>query len=150
MGTLVFNHLPPSDHERHTSQSTSSGLRRLNRGNCCTPKFSLPYSSKFVKNHLQMVQDFSRVAQSKPPPKPVKIRVLVLARNFRFSMAQSSLIGLYTLSSIYMSSLKTHNASFHSQKSYLIHSQLQGQNSHFTVKSQNFWSTSYFEATIII
>ena len=29
------------------------------------PKFALSYSSRFVKNHLQMVQDFSRVAQSK-------------------------------------------------------------------------------------
>ena len=43
LGTLVFNHLPPLDHERQTSQSTSSGLRRLNRGSCCTPKFSLSF-----------------------------------------------------------------------------------------------------------
>ena len=48
LGTLVFNHLPPSDHERLASQPTSSGLRRLNRGNCCTPKFSLPYFSTNV------------------------------------------------------------------------------------------------------
>ena len=41
LGTLVFNHLPPSDYERRTSQSKSSGLRRLNRGSCCTPKFAL-------------------------------------------------------------------------------------------------------------
>ena len=43
LGTLVFNHLPPSDYERHIGQSTSSGLRRLNMGSCCTPKFSLPF-----------------------------------------------------------------------------------------------------------
>ena len=43
LGTLVFNHLPPSDHKRQTSQSTSSDLRRLNRGNCCTLKFSLSF-----------------------------------------------------------------------------------------------------------
>ena len=65
-------------------------------------------------------------------------------------MAQSSLMCLYACSSIYMSSLKAHNASFHNQKPYLVHSQLQGQNGHFTVKSQNFWSTSYFEHKIII
>ena len=33
LGTLMFNHLPPSDHERQTSQSTSSSVRRFNRGN---------------------------------------------------------------------------------------------------------------------
>ena len=46
LDTLVFNHLPPSDHKMQTIQSTSSGLRRLNRGSCCTPKFSLSYFSK--------------------------------------------------------------------------------------------------------
>ena len=28
---------------------------------CCTPKFSLPYSSKFIKNHPQMVKTFQRL-----------------------------------------------------------------------------------------
>ena len=51
MGTLVFNHLPPSDHEKHTNQSTSSGLRRLNRGSCCTPKFAISYFSKIFLLH---------------------------------------------------------------------------------------------------
>ena len=32
----------------------------------------------------------------------------------------------------------------------MLHSQLQGQNGHLTVKSQKNWSTSYFEATNII
>src|SRR4051812_39545698 len=40
LGILVFNPLPPSDSNRHTGQSTSSGLRRLNRGSCHTPKFA--------------------------------------------------------------------------------------------------------------
>ena len=79
-----------------------------------------------------------------------KIRVLVLSRNLGFPMVQSSLIVLYTFSSIYMPSFKTHSANLHSQKLHLIYSQLQRQNGHFTVKSQNFWSTSYFESTIII
>ena len=47
IGTLVFNHLPPSNYERQTSQSTSAGLRRLNRGSCCTPKFVLSYFPRF-------------------------------------------------------------------------------------------------------
>ena len=50
-GTLVFNHLRPSDHKRPTSQSTSSSLRRLNRGSCCTPKFSLSYFPKIFLLH---------------------------------------------------------------------------------------------------
>ena len=87
---------------------------------------------------------------SNHPPKPVKIRVLVLARKLRFSRAQSSPIGLYILPSIYMSSVIAHSIKLHSQKPYLLHSQLQGQNGHFTVKSQIFWPTSYFEHTIII
>ena len=48
LGTLVFNHLPPSDYERQASLSISSGLRRLNRGSCCTPKFALPFSLKTI------------------------------------------------------------------------------------------------------
>ena len=31
---------------------------------CCTPKFSLPYSSRFVKNDLQIAQNGSWVVQS--------------------------------------------------------------------------------------
>ena len=78
------------------------------------------------------------------PPKPVKIRVLVPSVNLGFLMVQSSLIGLYTFSSTYMPSFKTHGASLHSQKPHLIYSQLQGQNGQFAVKSQNSRSTSYF------
>ena len=66
LGTYVFNHLPRSSHERQTHQSNFLGLRGLNRGSYCTPKFALPYSSRFVNNHLQMVQDsHHQVAQSK-------------------------------------------------------------------------------------
>ena len=42
-GTLVSNLLLPSRRERQTCQSNSSGSRRLNRGNCCTPKFALAF-----------------------------------------------------------------------------------------------------------
>ena len=42
-GTLVSNLLLPSSHERKTRQSNFSGSRRLNRGSCCTPKFSLSF-----------------------------------------------------------------------------------------------------------
>ena len=38
-------------------------LRRLNRGSCCTPKFSLPYFSKHCKKDLQVAQGCSRVGQ---------------------------------------------------------------------------------------
>ena len=112
---------------------------------CCTPKFSLPYSSRYVKDHLQMVQDCSRVRQSNHLlGSQFKIRVLVLSRNLGFSMVQSSLIGLYTFSIPYMPSFKTHSANLHSQKLHLIYSQLQGQNGHFAVKSQDFLSTFSF------
>ena len=80
----MFNHLPPSDHERHASQSTSSGLRRLNRGNFCTPKFSLPYSSKFWQASSQFAQVYSRVAQFKHPPKPVKLGFWFLQGSWGF------------------------------------------------------------------
>ena len=50
------------------------------------------------------------------PPNTVKIRVLVLAKKLRFSRVQSSPICLYTLSSIHMSSFKTHNIKLQSQK----------------------------------
>ena len=53
LGTLVFNHLAPSDHERQTSQSTSSSLRRLNKGSCCTPKFSLSFLKTFSHKDFQ-------------------------------------------------------------------------------------------------
>ena len=106
---------------------------------CCTPKFSLPYSSRFAQG-----------LDSQTPPKPVEIRVLVISKNLRFSMAHSSLIWLHTFSSIHMASFKTHSVNLLSQKLHLTYSKLQGKNGHFVVKSQNFWSTSYFEATIII
>ena len=46
-GTLVSNHLLPSSHERQTRQSNSLGSRRLNRGSCFTPKFSLSFYQYF-------------------------------------------------------------------------------------------------------
>ena len=46
-GTLVSNPLLPSSRERKTCQSNSSGSRRLNRGNCCTPKFALSFHQHF-------------------------------------------------------------------------------------------------------
>ena len=60
------------------------------------------------------------------PPNTVKIMVLVLAKKLRFSRVQSSPICLYLLSSIHMSSFKTHNIKLHSQEPYLVHNQLQG------------------------
>ena len=63
LGTLVFNHLPPSDHERHASQSTSSGLRRLNRGNCCTPKCSLSFHSRHASRGPQLLKDAQKLTR---------------------------------------------------------------------------------------
>ena len=57
LGTLVSNLLLPSSRERQTCQSNSSGSRRLNRGNCCTPKFALVFFHK--KPQLQAFPDFS-------------------------------------------------------------------------------------------
>ena len=48
LGTLVSNLLLPSSRERQTCQSNSSGSRRLNRGNCCTPKFALSFSQEIT------------------------------------------------------------------------------------------------------
>ena len=56
MGTLVSNPLLPSSRERQTCQSNSSGSRKLNRGNYCTPKFSLTFFHK--KSQLQAFPDF--------------------------------------------------------------------------------------------
>ena len=61
LGTLVSNHLLPSSRERQNCQSNSSGLRILNRGNCCTPKFSLPFfqdisHKDFQKGRFSQVQ----------------------------------------------------------------------------------------------
>src|SRR3954470_5329262 len=39
-GISVFNHLLPLDYDGQTCLSDSSGLRRLNRGSCHTPKFA--------------------------------------------------------------------------------------------------------------
>ena len=50
----------------------------LGRHLCCTPKFALPYSSKFWQASSRFAQVSSRVAQSNHPPKLVQIRVLTV------------------------------------------------------------------------
>ena len=77
----MFNHLPPSDYERHASQSTSSGLRRLNKGNCCTPKFALPYSSRFAKDHASKSLKGCTVQW---PPNSQKLGFWFWQRNWSF------------------------------------------------------------------
>ena len=49
----MSNHLPPSSHEWQICQSNSSGLRRLNRGSCCTPKFALSFLKAFLTRILK-------------------------------------------------------------------------------------------------
>ena len=100
------------------------------------PKIFPPIFFKICQESSSNGSRFLKGYTVQMPPKPVKIRVLVPSVNLRFSMVQSSLICLYTLPSTYMSSLKTHNVKLHSQKPHLIHSQLQGQNGHFAVKSR--------------
>ena len=114
------------------------------------PKIYPPIFFKGLTSIISICSSLLKGCTIPTSPTPVKIRVLVPSVNLRFSMVQTSPIGLYMFSSIYMTSLKTHSIKLHSQKLYLVHNQLQGQNGHFTVKSQNFWSTSYFESTIII
>src|SRR4051812_23509888 len=63
LGILVFNPLPPSDSDWHTSQSTSSGLRRLNRGSCHTPKFAHIFK-KEKKSKLFSKLDFYKILDS--------------------------------------------------------------------------------------
>src|SRR3954471_10612119 len=48
-GISVFNHLLPLDHDRQTCLSDSSGLKRLNRGSCHTPKFAPLFSSPITQ-----------------------------------------------------------------------------------------------------
>src|ERR1051325_1465007 len=61
--TRVFNHLLPSGHERKAYQSNPSGTRRLNRGNCHTPKFPL-LLLKIIHNSI--LKDVTRVDQKNP------------------------------------------------------------------------------------
>src|ERR1051325_11369077 len=61
--TRVFNHLLPPGHERQACQSNPSSTRRLNRGNCHTPKFSLLLLKTF---HTPILKDSSRVDQTNP------------------------------------------------------------------------------------
>ena len=61
LGTLVSNLLLPSSHERQNCQSNSSGPRRLNRGNCCTPKFALAFFHQ--QSQLQAFPDLFKLAQ---------------------------------------------------------------------------------------
>ena len=61
LGTFVSNLLLPPSRERQTCQSNSSGSRRVNRGNCCTPKFALAFYHK--KSQLQAFPKFSDLTQ---------------------------------------------------------------------------------------
>ena len=63
-GTLVSNLLLPSSRERQTCQSKSSGSRRLNRGNCCTQKFSLSFPQHFSHHKTLGAQDQVRVCSA--------------------------------------------------------------------------------------
>ena len=120
-------------------------FKKIEQGQLLYPKLCPPI---FFKICQRSSSNGSRLAQrldSQTPPKPAEIRVLVLSGNLRLSRVQLSLIGLHTFSCTYISSFKTHNASLHSQKLHLIHSQLQGQNGHFVVKSHIFCQHSHFE-----
>src|ERR1044072_5522458 len=61
--TRVFNQLLPSGHERKAYQSNPSGTRRLNKGNCYNPKFSL-LLLKII--HHSILKDSTRVDQTNP------------------------------------------------------------------------------------
>ena len=154
IGTKSFSsqlHSPPSTVGKiQSSKLLSSSLSSSIALESCLVLYPKIFPPIFFKIWQDQASNGLRIAQCKHPPNTVKIRVLVLPRNLGFSMAQSSPIGPYTLSSTYMPSFKVHSIKWHSQKLHLLHNQLQGQNDHFTVKSKKFWSTSYFEATIII
>ena len=65
LGTLVSNHLLPSSRKRQNCQSNSSGSSRLNRGNCCTPKFSLPFSQEITTSGFSLIfQIGSRIGRT--------------------------------------------------------------------------------------
>ena len=107
-GTLVSNPLLPSSHERQTRQSNSLGSRRLNRGSCCTPKFSLPFSSKNILLRVSNIQGYSRVDQSNLLlSKGSTTRVLSFSRNIRFKRYQVVSMILHRSSTMLISSFKS-------------------------------------------
>ena len=116
---------------------------------CCTPKFSLPYSSKLDKNHLHMVQNCSRVAQSNHLLSQSKLGFWFLQRIWGFQwLNQVSCAHIHCqASTCQVSSLTASGCTVKSPIWFTIN--CRGKWS-FAVKSQNFWSTSYFEHTIII
>ena len=119
-------------------------LIHLKFGSCCTPKFSLPYPSRFVKNHLQMIQGCSRTIQSNHLLRQLKLGIWFFQGIWGFQwLNQISYAYIHSQAPTCQVS-RLPSASLHSQKLHLIYSQLQGQNGHFAVKSQNSWSTSYF------
>ena len=90
--------------------------KKIEHGQLLYPKIFPPIFFKFLTSIISVCSSLLKGCTVKHPPKPVKIRVLVIARKLRFSRAQSSHICLYTLSNIYMPSFKAHKVKLHSQK----------------------------------
>ena len=91
-------------------------FKKIEQGQLLYPKIFPPIFLKICQEWSSNCLKWLKGCTVKPPPKPAEIRVLFLAKKLRFSMAQSSLICLYTLPNIYMSSFKTHSIKLHSQK----------------------------------
>ena len=84
LGTLMFNHLPPSYYEWQTGQYNSSDLRRLNRWICCTSKFSLSFYSRHAHRDSQLLKvDQELARQILLLSNGLLTRVSLLRKNFR-------------------------------------------------------------------
>ena len=148
--TRVFNHLLPSGHERQAYQSNPSGTRRLNRGNCYTPKFSL----LFLKTiHISILKNFSRIDQmnSLLSNQPTT-RVLLLSRQNQVLIPQVVIIPLHMYQGITMSSFKPHISSVLSQLLRWLKINYIGQKVNYgqhTVKLHHFCQNQDFEVTFI-
>ena len=69
LDTLVFNHLPPSDHERKTSQSIILRFKTIEQGQLLYPKISpLIFIQDILKRSLN-AQGCSRIDPTNTSPK---------------------------------------------------------------------------------
>ena len=112
LGTLVFNHLSPSSHERRIRQSHSSGSRRLNRGSCCTPKFALSFLKNFITRFL-LGQDYTRFDQLR-----------ILSQHWQLKTRAwicTSTIGLLMPHVVSMDLIRISSIKSNKSKFYLIH-----------------------------
>ena len=99
-------------------------FKKIEHGQLLYPKICPPIFLKICQEWPSNGSKWlKKVVQSNHLLRQLKLGFWFFQGIWGFSMVQSSLIGLYTFSSTYMPSFKTHSANLHSQKLHLIHSQ---------------------------